>query len=93
MNALGRTRAAFCIADHPAHGVAGSDGTGANKLFARFERDVGDFAGRSIDLIECTVREGIDLHRIDIGGVRRLDARGVVGRVDPHTRIGSFANS
>src|SRR3546814_18144167 len=41
------------IADDPAHGVARRDWSRADQLLARLQRDVGDLAGRSIDLIEC----------------------------------------
>jgi hypothetical protein len=33
------------VADDPAHGVAGGDGTRADELLARLKRDVGDLAG------------------------------------------------
>src|SRR3546814_894773 len=44
------------IADDPAHGVARRDWSRAAQLLARLKRDVGDLAGRSIDLIECAFR-------------------------------------
>ena len=55
-----------------------------------FERDVGDFAGRGIDLIERAVREGIDLDRVEIARARRLHARGAIGLLDARVRIGGL---
>ena len=46
VDTLGRARAAFGVADDPAHGIAGGNGTGADKLLTRFEGDIGDLAGR-----------------------------------------------
>ena len=83
-------RAALGVADDPAHGVAGGDGAGADELLAGFERDVGDLAGRGIDLIERAVGEGIDLDRVDVAGARRLHARGAIGLLDARARIGRF---
>ena len=55
-----------------------------------FERDVGDLAGRGIDLIERAVGEGIDLDRVDVAGAGRLHARRAVRLLDAHARIGGF---
>ena len=90
MDALGRARPAFGIADDPAHGVAGGDGPGADKLLARLERDVGDFARCGVDLIERAVGEGIDLDGVEITGPRRLDACGTVRLIDARVRVGRF---
>ena len=87
MDALGGPGAALGVADNPAHRVAGGDGARADELLARFERDVGDLAGRSVDLIERAVRVGIDLDGVDIAGAGRLHARGTVGLVDARMRI------
>src|SRR6185312_7932926 len=57
MNALCCAGAALRIANDPAHGVASRDGSGANKLLARLEGDVGDLAGRGVDLVERAVGE------------------------------------
>ena len=54
---LRRADAALRIADDPAHGVAGGDGAGTDKLFTRLERDVGDLTRRGIDLIERAIGE------------------------------------
>ena len=83
-------RPALGIADDPAHGVAGGDRAGADELLAGLERDVGDLAGRGIDLIERAVREGIDLDGVDVAGARRLHARRAVRLLDAHARIGGF---
>ena len=82
VDALGGARAALGVADDPAHGVAGGDRAGADELLAGFERDVGDFARRGIDLIERAVGEGIDLDGVDIAGAGRLHARRAIGLVD-----------
>ena len=58
--------AARRIADNPAHGVAGGDGTRADKLLARLQRNVGDFFGGGIDFVQRTLRERINLDGIDI---------------------------
>ena len=47
--------AALGVADHPAHGIAGGDRSGSDQLLASRQRDVGDLAGRCIDLIERAV--------------------------------------
>ena len=73
---------ALGVADDPAHGVAGGDRTGADELLAVLQRDVGDLAGRGIDLIERAAGEGIDLHGVDEAVAHRLDAGGGVGLVD-----------
>ena len=80
--------AALGVADDPAHGVAGGDGAGADELLARLERDVGDLAGRGIDLIERAVGEGIDLDGVEIAGAGRLHARRAIRLVDARVRIG-----
>ena len=81
---LGRARAALGVADDPAHGVAGGDGAGADELLAVLQRDVGDLAGRGIDLIERAGGEGIDLHGVDEAVAHRLHARGGIGLIDAH---------
>jgi hypothetical protein len=55
MNALGGSHTALGIADDPAHRVARGNRSGADELFPRFQRDIGDFTGRSIDLVEGTL--------------------------------------
>ena len=79
---------ALRVADDPAHGVAGGDGAGADKLFARLERDVGDFARRGIDLIERAVGERVDLDGVEIAGPRRLNAGRAIRLIDTRVRIG-----
>ena len=88
MDALGRPRAALGVADDPAHGVAGGDRTGADQLLAGCQRDVGDLAGRGIDLIERAIGVGIDLHGVDVARARRLHARRAIGLLHPRVRIG-----
>ena len=88
MDALGRPGAALGVADHPAHGVAGGDRTRADQLLARRQRDVGDLAGRGIDLIERAIGVGIDLHGVDVARARGLHARRAIGLLHPHLRIG-----
>ena len=78
--------AAFGVADHPAHGVAGGNRAGADQLFAGFQRDVGHFAGRGIDLIERAIREGIDLDGIDIVRAGRLNRARPCWRLDDVAR-------
>ncbi len=90
MNFLGGARAALGIADNPAHGVAGGDGAGADELLAVLQRDVGDLAGRRIDLVERPAGERIDLDRVDEAVAHRLNPRGCVGLVDAHGRVGGF---
>ena len=90
VDALGRPGPALGIADDPAHGVAGGDRTGADELLAGFERDVGHFAGCSVDLIERAVGEGIDLDGVDVAGARRLHARGAIRLLDARARIGGL---
>ena len=87
---LGGARAALGVADDPAHGVAGGDGTGADELLALLQGDVGDLARRRIDLIERAAGERIDLHRVDEAVAHRLHARGGIGLVDARGRIGGF---
>ena len=51
VDAFGGTRAALGIADDPAHRVAGGDRSGADELLTRFVQcDIGDLAGRRVDL-------------------------------------------
>jgi hypothetical protein len=88
MDALGGTEAALGVADDPAYRVSGSHGSRANKLLATFERDVGDLAGRGIDLIERAFGEGIDLYRVEIVGTARLHPRRVIRLLHPCARIG-----
>jgi len=88
MHLLRRARAAQRVADDPAHGVAGSDRSGADELLAGLERDVGDLAHGGIDLIERPLRERIDLHRIDEAVAHGLDARGGIGLVHASGGIG-----
>ena len=88
VDALGRAGPALGVADDPAHGVAGGDGSGADELLPGFERDVGDFAGRRVDLIEGAVGVGIDLDGVDVTGAGRLHARRAVGLIDARVRIG-----
>ena len=63
-------RSALGVADDPAHGVAGGDGSGADELLARLQRDVGDLPRRGIDLIERARAIGIDLDRVDNSRLR-----------------------
>ena len=87
MDLLGLGRAALGVADDPAHGVAGGDGTGADKLLARLQGDVRHLSRRGIDLIERAGREWIDLHGIDEAVAHRLDARCLVRLRDAVLRI------
>ena len=82
--------AALGVADDPAHGIAGGDGTGADELLARLERDVGDFARRGVDLIERAVGERIDLDGVEIARPCRLNARRAIRLIDARVRIGGF---
>ena len=82
---------ALRVADDPAHGVAGGDGSGTDELLSGFERDVGDLAGRRVDLIEGAVGVGIDLDGVDIAGAGRLHARLAICLIDAHMRIGRVA--
>ena len=79
------------VADDPAHGVAGGDRSRTDELLSGFERDVGDLAGRRVDLIEGTVGVGIDLDGVDIAGAGRLHARLAVCLVDARVGIGRVA--
>jgi hypothetical protein len=85
-----RSRAAFRIADDPAHGVAGGDRAGADELLAFLERDIRDLAGRGIDLVEGAFGKGINLHGIDVAVTGRLHACGFIGRGDPDRGIFRF---
>ena len=80
--------AAVGLADDPAHRVAGRDRPGADQLLARLQGDVGDLAGRGIDLVERALGVGIDLDRIQVVGPHRLHASGAVGFRDAQTRVG-----
>src|SRR3546814_897413 len=71
------------IADDPAHGVARRDWSRADQLLARLKRDVGDLAGRSIDLIECAFGPDEPLHGVDEAVAARLDSRGLIRRSHP----------
>ena len=75
-------RAALGVADDPAHGIAGGDGTGADELLAWLQGDVRHLTGRCIDLIERAGRERIDLHGIDETVAHRLHTGGGVGLGD-----------
>jgi len=90
VDALGRAGSALRIANDPADGIARRDGAGADELLARLERDVGDLAGRGVDLIEGAVRERIDLNGVEITGPRRLDSGGAIRLVDAGVRIGEL---
>ena len=79
--------AALGVADDPAHGVAGGDGTGADELLAGLQGDVRHLTGRGIDLIERAGRERIDLHGVDEAVAHRLHPRGGVGLGDALLRI------
>ena len=87
------TGAAFGVADDPAHGVAGGDGAGADQLLAGLQRDVGDLAGRGIDLIERALDEGVDLDGVDEAVAHRLHAGGGVGLGDAGGRVGAARRS
>jgi hypothetical protein len=78
------------VANDPAHGIAGGDGTRADELLARLKRDVGDLAGRGIDLIERPDHEGIDLHGVDEAVAHRLHPGRFIGLRDPLFRISRF---
>ena len=80
--ALGLACPAFGVADDPAHRVAGGDRAGADELLAGLQRDVGDLAGRGVDLIERAGRERIDLHRVDEAVAHRLHPRRGIGLSD-----------
>ena len=86
--ALGWADPAFGIADDPAHGVAGRNGSGADELLAGLERDVGDLAWRGIDLIERAIGEGIDLDSVEVSGPGRLNACRAIGLLDTGVRVG-----
>ena len=75
-------RAAFGVADDPAGGVARCDRAGARQAFAGFERDGRNLARSRVDLIERTLGPGIDLDRVEIPRLARLDARGRIGIAD-----------
>ena len=90
VDALGRAGTALRVADDPAYGVAGGDGAGTDKLFARLERDVGDFARRGIDLIERAIGERVDLDGVEIARPGRLNAGRAIRLIDARVRIGCF---
>jgi hypothetical protein len=54
----------------------------AGQAFARLERDVGDLAGRGIDLIERAFAPGIDLDGVVIALASRFDTRRGIGVFD-----------
>ena len=85
-------RAALGVADDPAHRVARGDGARAHELLALLQRDVGDFARRGVDLIERAGRERINLDGVDEAVSHRLHARGGVGLIDAHRRIGRLGD-
>ena len=87
MDALCRAGAALRVADDPAHRVAGGDGSGTDEALSGFERDVGDFAGRRVDLIEGAVGTRIDLDGVDVADAGRLHARCAISLVNAHMRI------
>ena len=76
------------LADDPAHRIARRDGSGADELFARLQRDVGDLAGGGIDLVERAVGERVDLDRVQVIGADRLHACRVIGLLDAQVRVG-----
>ena len=84
---LGCRRPAFGVADDPSDGVAGSDRSGADELFAVLQRDVGHLSGRRIDLVERAFDERVDLHGIEVAAADRLNPSCCVGEVDALTRI------
>ena len=79
--------------DHPPYRVACGDGSCADELLAGLERDVSDLSDRRIDLVERTLRPGIDLHRIDKSITHRLDAGRLVGLVDARRRVGRLGRA
>jgi len=56
MDLFGCCRPALGVADNPAHGVAGGDRAGADKLLALLQRDVGHLSGRGVKLVERSVK-------------------------------------
>src|SRR5258708_14027021 len=88
MDAPGRTCSTLGIADDPAHGIAGRDRTGSDKVLALLEGDIRHLPWRGINLIERARRERIDLHCIDVAISARLHASGGVGFFDTFARIG-----
>src|SRR3546814_5341503 len=71
------------MAEDPAHGAARRDWSRDDQLLARLKRDVGDLAGRSIDLIECAFGPDEPLHGVDEAVAARLDSRGLIRRSHP----------
>ena len=90
MYTLGRSCPAIGIADDPAHGVAGGDGSGTDELLAGFERDVGDLAGCGVELIERAFGERINLDGVDVAGAGRFHACRSVGLLNARSWIGGI---
>src|SRR3546814_3047252 len=89
MGALLCATAAGRVANGPAHGI--TRGNRRDRL-ARLQSNVGDALGGGIEPIERPVAIGIDLHRADESGVRRLAQRGLVGGGDLCGRLGGGGN-
>src|SRR6185436_1935777 len=49
--------------------------------------DIGDLSGARIDLIEGAGTKREDLHSIEVAGATRLNARSVIGGLDPRDRL------
>src|SRR5262249_1066285 len=81
MDLLGVGASALGIANDPAHGIADRNGTGARELLAFLQRDISDLPRGSVDLVERTVGEGIDLHRVNVAAPCRLYAGRGIGEV------------
>lgn len=67
------------VPDNPAGGVTRRDRPGTGQALARFQRNIGDLPRRSIDLIECTFRPGVDLNGVIVAFAAGFDAGGGIG--------------
>ena len=84
MHAPRRARAAFGVADDPAHSVARRHGAGRDQLFALLQGEVGHLSGRGVELVERALSEGVDLHGVDVarpGGLHSGAALAMAMRV------------
>lgn len=86
MDALGATRAAGGVADDPARGVARRDRAGAGQAFARFERNIRDLPGCSIDLVERAFAPRKNLHGVVIALLAGFDPGDGIGGDDARFR-------
>ena len=88
MDALPRAGSADRVADDPADGIAGSNGTGPDQLLAFLQRNVSDLSRRGIKLIERAVCPGIELDRVEEPVADGLDTRRGIGAADPGLGVG-----